>query len=175
MYSIERVLFPLLTQRNRRFVQKFAKSLMKAGHILVSGVRWIIQRITGTERLDGGNHLGDFIAIRRLVVMEMDGEAAYRISLVATPALMSASDMISLARVGVPAKALRTKHRYLKRCGNATMTSFASLTDRSHSSIPRLSSPLLESQIGTVRKEKRGSYRLPVKLPAFPTLAQQSP
>jgi hypothetical protein len=37
-------------------------------------------------------------------------------SLVATPALASTSDMISLVRVGVPAKALRTKDRYLEQC-----------------------------------------------------------
>lgn len=128
-------------------MQEFAKSLVKSGHILVSGVRWIIQRITGTEGFDGGNHLGDFIPIGRLATTIMDRGESYRISLVATPALTSASDMISLVRVGIPAKALRTKHRYLKQCGNTTVENAPMLTDRNHSSIPRPSSPLLESQL----------------------------
>ena len=54
------------------------------------------------------------------------GGGAYKISLVATPALMSSSEMISLVRVGVPAKALRTKDRYLELCGNRTMERYAS-------------------------------------------------
>ena len=116
MHSVKSVLFSLLTQRNRGFVQKFTESLMKAGHILVSRVRWIIQRISSTERLDGGDHLWDFVPVgEALVAAVMNRGGFYRISLVATPALISASDMNSLARVGVPAKALRTKHRYLKQ------------------------------------------------------------
>ena len=131
-------------------MEKFAKSLAKVGHVLVSRIGWIMQWVAGTEGLDRSDHLRNFVPMERLVTMGMNGGWPYRISLVATPALMSASDIISLARVGVPAKALRTKHRYLKQCGNGPMQKFGVLTDRSHSSTPRPSSPLLEIKLDNV-------------------------
>ena len=66
MYSIKRIFFSLLTERYRRFVEELAKSLVKAGHVLVSGVRRIMQRVTCTEGLDGSDHLRDFVPAERL-------------------------------------------------------------------------------------------------------------
>jgi hypothetical protein len=153
-------------------VQKITKSLMKAGHILVARIRRIIQWITCTEGLDGSNHLRNFVPMGRLAAVAMNRTGYYRISLVATPALMSASDMISLARVGIPANAFRTKLRYLKQRENTKLQNSAVLTDRSHSSRPHPSSPLLESQLKNVHEWKLATCRLPVRLLAFPTLAR---
>jgi hypothetical protein len=52
MHGIKRIFFSLLTQRYRGFVEEFAESLVKAGHVLVSGIGRIMQRVACTEGLD---------------------------------------------------------------------------------------------------------------------------
>lgn len=57
-------------------MEKFAKSLAKVGHVLVSRIGWIMQWVAGTEGLDRSDHLRNFVAMERLATMAMNGGTA---------------------------------------------------------------------------------------------------
>lgn len=116
MYSIHRVLFALLPKRDGGLVQELSVLATQPSDVLVTGIIGVGKSKARVEWFDAGNHFRDFEPIVRVLsrhARSMCDNMTHRISLVSIADFCSSGGMNSLANVGTPENALRTKLKCL--------------------------------------------------------------